>query len=108
MNTCSYICTRKMRPDKHKLEKAAFILKTIAHPTRLAVIGELQLHPELTVNELMEKTGCEQSLLSHHLINMKIKGLLEVRKVGTSAYYKLKETNLGLVLDCIEKCNCQM
>jgi DNA-binding transcriptional ArsR family regulator len=97
-----------MKPDKHKLEKAAFILKTIAHPTRLAVIGELQSHPELTVNELVERTGCEQSLLSHHLINMKIKGLLEVRKEGTSAYYKLKEKNLSNVLECIDKCDCQM
>ncbi len=97
-----------MKPDKHKLEKAAYILKTIAHPTRLAVIGQLQSHAELTVNELVERTGCEQSLLSHHLINMKTKGLLEVRKVGTSAYYKLKEKNLSQVLECIDKCDCLM
>jgi DNA-binding transcriptional ArsR family regulator len=97
-----------MNVEKEKLEKAAFILKTIAHPTRLAVIAQLQSKEELSVNELMEITGCEQSLLSHHLINMKTKGLLKVRKEGTSAYYSLKEINLGSVLTCIEKCNCHM
>lgn len=97
-----------MALDKTKLEKAAFILKTIAHPTRLAVIAMLQSHEELTVNEIMEKTGCEQSLLSHHLVNMKTKGLLKVRKSGTSAYYSLKEKNLSAVLTCIDKCDCYM
>lgn len=97
-----------MKLDKDKLEKAAFILKTIAHPTRLAVIAQLQNTAELTVNELIEKTGCEQSLLSHHLTNMKTKGLLQVRKAGTSSYYSLKERNLSTVLACIEKCDCNM
>lgn len=97
-----------MKLDKDKLEKAAFILKTIAHPTRLAVIAQLQNTAELTVNELIEKTGCEQSLLSHHLTNMKTKGLLQVRKAGTSSYYSLKERNLSSVLACIEKCECNM
>lgn len=97
-----------MKLDKNKLEKAAYILKTIAHPTRLAVIAQLQETAELTVNELIEKTGCEQSLLSHHLTNMKTKGLLKVRREGTSAYYSLKELNLSSVLACIEKCDCNM
>lgn len=97
-----------MKVDRDKLEKAAFILKTIAHPTRLAVIGMLQKKEELTVNEIVELTGCEQSLLSHHLINMKTKGLLKVRKVGTSSYYSLKEKNLASVLTCIDKCDCHM
>lgn len=97
-----------MKHDKEKLEKAAFILKTIAHPTRLMVIAELQAKPELSVNELIDKTGCEQSLLSHHLINMKTKGLLKVRKEGTNSFYSLKEKNLGDVMACIEKCDCHM
>ena len=106
MNTCSYICT--MALSKKKLEKAAFILRTIAHPTRLAVIEWLQQHDQLTVNQLVELTGCEQSLLSHHLSNMKLKGLLTAKKTGTSVHYKLKEKQLTQVVRCIEKCDCNM
>ncbi|MDZ4668909.1 MAG: metalloregulator ArsR/SmtB family transcription factor [bacterium] len=97
-----------MTIDRQKLEKAAYILKTIAHPTRLAVISMLQVKEELTVNDLVELTGCEQSLLSHHLINMKTKGLLQVRKNGTSSFYSLREKNLGSILKCIDKCDCNM
>ncbi len=94
--------------SQEKLEKAAFILKTIAHPTRLAVIELLQQHKELTVSELVELTNCEQSLLSHHLSNMKLKGLLSCRKEGLNMYYSLKEKQLLSVLKCIDKCECNM
>ena len=106
MNTCSYLCTMSL--SKKKLEKAAFILRTIAHPTRLAVIEWLPQHDQLTVNQLVELTGCEQSLLSHHLSNMKLKGLLTAKKSGTNVLYKLKEKQLTQVVRCIEKCDCNM
>jgi DNA-binding transcriptional ArsR family regulator len=89
-----------------KLEQSAFILKTIAHPTRLMVIALLHRHGEMTVTEIGEKTFCEQSLLSHHLSNMKLKGLLSSKRVGTSVRYGLKEKNLIAILECIEKCKC--
>lgn len=97
-----------MMLSQEKLEKAAFILKTIAHPTRLAVIELLQQHKELTVSELVELTNCEQSLLSHHLSNMKLKGLLFCRKEGLNMFYSLKEKQLLAVLKCIDKCDCNM
>ncbi len=95
-------------PDKKKLEKAAYIFKTIAHPTRLAVIELLDKNGPMNVNELMGVTGCEQSLLSHHLANMKIKGLLKAERNGQNIYYSLREMSLVEVVKCIEKCDCNM
>jgi ArsR family transcriptional regulator len=94
----------KMKPKK--LERSAYILKTIAHPTRLMVIALLHSHNELSVNEICEKTESEQSLVSHHLSNMKLKGLLSSRRQGTSVLYALKEKKLVNILECIEKCKC--
>ena len=68
--------------NKDKLEKAAFILKTVAHPTRLAIVDLLSQNEKLSVNEICEVLDCEQSLLSHHLINMKLKGILRSEKDG--------------------------
>lgn len=93
-----------MKPKK--LERSAYILKTIAHPTRLMVIALLHSHNELSVNEICEKTESEQSLVSHHLSNMKLKGLLSSRRQGTSVLYALKEKKLVNILECIEKCKC--
>ncbi len=92
--------------NKEKLEKAAFILKTVAHPTRLAVIDLLAQHDKLSVNEIGEILGCEQSLLSHHLINMKLKGILRSEKDGLNVFYSLKERDVTNLLTCIENCHC--
>ena len=97
-----------MKANHQKLEKAAFILKTIAHPTRLAIIDLLQEKRKLSVNELCERLDCEQSLVSHHLSNMRIKGLLNSERKGTSIYYSLKEKELARIVAVIEDCDCNM
>jgi len=113
MVICSYICivmteTTKRNLSADKLEKAAYILKTIAHPVRLGIINLLDEHEQLSVNQIGEFLKCEQSLLSHHLTNMKIKGLLKADKHGVQVFYSLKEKDLIKLLDCMENCNCNM
>lgn len=92
--------------NKEKLEKAAFILKTVAHPTRLAIVDLLSIQERLSVNEICEILECEQSLLSHHLINMKLKGILRSEKDGLNVFYSLKERDVTKLIECIENCNC--
>ncbi len=67
-----------------KLERIAYILKTIAHPMRLGIIHLLEKHPRLSVTEICDMLGSEQSLTSHHLQNMRLKGILAVKKEGRS------------------------
>jgi DNA-binding transcriptional ArsR family regulator len=90
------------------LEKAAFILKTIAHPTRLAIIEVLRDSEQLPVNEICKLLHMEQSIVSHHLINMKVKGLLKATKSGNNVLYSLKEQNLSQIITCVNNCNCFM
>ncbi len=97
-----------MKLQKQKLEKAAYILKTIAHPTRLAIIQLLNYKGKMGVNDLCKNLECEQSLVSHHLSNMRIKGLLKTEREGTSVFYSLKEKDLLKIISVIEKCNCNM
>jgi len=94
--------------EKEKLEKAAYILKAIGHPVRLAVVSILNENERLSVKEMCEELACEQSLLSHHLTNMRIKGLLKAEKEGQNVYYSLREKNLAGIIDCIAKCDCNM
>ncbi len=97
-----------MKVQKQKFEKAAYILKTIAHPTRLAVIQLLDQEGKMGVNDICKNLQCEQSLVSHHLSNMRIKGLLRSEREGTSIYYSLKERELLKIMHAIEKCDCNM
>lgn len=94
--------------NKEKFEKAAYILKAVAHPTRLAIIQLLDAQENLMVNEICETLKCEQSLISHHLINMKLRGILKSHKDGLNVYYSLKEREITNLLICIENCSCNM
>ncbi len=90
--------------DKSKLSKAAYILKTVAHPTRLAIVEILSKFERLSVTEISQVVVCEQSLLSHHLINMKLKGILLAEREGQNIYYSLKIKEVSKLMACIENC----
>lgn len=96
------------REQAEKLERIAYILKTIAHPLRLGIIHLLEQFPRLSVSDICEKLESEQSLTSHHLQNMKLKGILSVKKEGRNMLYSLKERDVSLIIECLENCNCNM
>lgn len=88
------------------MEQAAYILKAISHSTRLCVISLLAGNKELNVTEIGEKLQCEQSLLSHHLTDMRAKGILNSRRDGKNCYYSLKTKQITKIIDCISECHC--
>ena len=49
-----------------QLEKAANMLKAIAHPMRVAILEYLDGGKQLTVTEIHEHLKIEQSTTSHH------------------------------------------
>lgn len=99
-----------------KLSRIAFIIKTVAHPTRLGIVYLLEQHPRLSVTEICEKlatisdedTSVEQSLVSHHLQRMRDKGILSAKRVGRSMMYSLKERDVSLIIECLDSCQCNM
>lgn len=90
--------------DAEKLEKVAFILKTIAHPLRISIISLLVANDKLCVNEICELLNSEQSLTSHHLSNMKLSGILGSTREGKNMYYYLKLKEVVTVITCMNKC----
>jgi len=91
--------------DFEKREKMAFILKTISHPIRIGIVELLTRHKSLSVNEICEGINCEQSLISHHLATMRLKGILGYSKSGKNVYYSIRLKEVSKVIDCIEHCN---
>ena len=87
-----------------KIEKVAYVLKTIAHPLRLQIIELLIQNDQLSVNEICSKLGSEQSLTSHHLLNMKLKGVLASFRQGKNIYYRLKLQEVVKVIECMQNC----
>ncbi len=89
-----------------RMEKAAYTLKAISNGTRLCVISLLSQKEEMNVSQLGEELNCEQSLLSHHLTDMRAKGILNCRRDGKNCYYSLKNKQMIQIIDCIRTCNC--
>ncbi|NNF22591.1 MAG: winged helix-turn-helix transcriptional regulator [Saprospiraceae bacterium] len=96
------------KKEAEKLERIAYILKTVAHPVRLGIIHLLEQNTRLSVSEICEQLGTEQSLTSHHLQNMRLKGLLSAKREGRSVLYSLKERDISLIIECLENCGCNM
>ena len=87
-----------------KIEKVAFILKTTAHPTRIAIVQLLANQESLSVSDISEKLQVEQSLLSHHLTGMKLKGILSSTREGKNIFYSLRMRELVEVIQCLAGC----
>ena len=92
--------------DTFKMDEAAYTLKAISNGTRLCVISLLSEQEELNVSQIGEQLKCEQSLLSHHLTDMRAKGILNCRRDGKNCYYSLKNKQIVQIIDCIKTCNC--
>ena len=87
-----------------RIQKMAETLKVIAHPTRLSILRLLKKEGSLSVSEIQTKLACdcEQSMLSHHLIKMKDKGVLKSDKSGKFISYSLVNDNICKIFDCMK------
>lgn len=90
------------RLDTTRLERAAEVLRVVAHPIRLRIV-ELLEGSALTVGELQERLGVTQSLTSQHLSQMRTRGVLAARREGTQVYYSIANPDVVKVIHCIRR-----
>lgn len=92
--------------EAEKIVLAANMMKAIAHPARLAILGHLSDGEELNVSRIHDLVKIEQSTASHHLGILKDKGILISRRDGKNTYYAIKNKNLKKLVECISVCAC--
>jgi ArsR family transcriptional regulator len=63
--------------------------KALADPTRVAIVNRLAGAGEVCVCELVADFELSQPTISHHLRILREAGLVEARRRGTWAYYRL-------------------
>jgi DNA-binding transcriptional ArsR family regulator len=89
-----------------QLEKASDKLKAMAHPIRVSILFILKEGEKMTVTQIYESLGIEQSTASHHLGILKDRGVLCSKREGKNTYYYLKYTVLGQIIECLQNCPC--
>lgn len=85
---------------KELVDFRADILKALAQPTRLKIIGFLR-DGERCVCEIFPAIDEEQSNTSRHLNMMLAAGVLSRRKDGLKIYYAIKHPEILEVMDIV-------
>ena len=68
-------------------------LKAMAHPLRWKILCTLG-NTELSVGEIVEKTGTSQSNISQHLEQLRNKNILTSRKEANRIFYRIRNDQL--------------
>lgn len=84
----SYKCCSPSSNEAKKVDSLASLLKIVAEPSRLKLLCVLR-QGEHCVCEIMEHLTLSQSLISHHLRDLKDAGIVFDKKRGVRVYYAL-------------------
>lgn len=80
----------------------ADMCKTISNPRRQAILDTIR-NGEMTVSELIVKTGISQANLSQHLAILRFKGVVKTRRDGNNIYYSLSNIKIIKAYDLISE-----
>lgn len=84
-----------------RLAPAAALFRSLADPTRLAIIQRLSAEPARVV-DLTSELGLAQSTVSKHLACLRECGLVDVRPAGRASVYSLAQPALTDLLSAAE------
>jgi len=92
--------------DEIRLSRAAFVMKSIAHPVRINIIRQLGNIDKLSVNQICSSLKAEQSLVSHHLSGLKSSEILSSTREGKKIFYSLEDKRVLLLLESLDQHFC--
>jgi ArsR family transcriptional regulator, arsenate/arsenite/antimonite-responsive transcriptional repressor len=95
MNMSSYKCCSSDSPKSKEVGELSALLKLISENSRLQILCILK-NGEHCVCQLMEHAKLSQSLISHHLKDLKDAGLVIDRKDSKWAYYSLTPKGISI------------
>ncbi|MBP9759130.1 winged helix-turn-helix transcriptional regulator [Candidatus Dojkabacteria bacterium] len=88
---CSYSCCNTTSKESQSIEALSKLLKMVTETSRLRLLCILR-DGEHCVCEMMDHVDLSQSLISHHLKDLKEAKIVTDEKRGLKVYYKLTAT----------------
>lgn len=85
------------------LERAAEVMRALAHPLRMKIMGFIDKNKVVNVNKIYNTLGLEQSITSQHLRILRSVNLVKTKRDGKFIFYSLDYDTLGKVLKSMEK-----
>ena len=87
---------------KKKKERLTLFFKALADETRLRILENLR-EDEFSVSDLVDRLQLAQPLVSHHLKELKIAGLVSSRKLGPYVFYRLRYPEVFKIIEEAQK-----
>ncbi len=81
-------------------------LKAISHPLRLKILCSLYKN-ELSVKDILKKSGSSQSNISQHLSYLRDKNLILSRRDANRVYYRIAKVELIEIIKMMQALYCQ-
>lgn len=91
---------------KRSCVEVSQMLKALAHPQRLMIMGNLLQGPR-TVSDLVDTCEASQSQISHFLMRMKLEGLVKADRDGRFVYYSVADNRLVKLMRVIQTEYCE-
>jgi ArsR family transcriptional regulator len=76
----------------------AEFFKALGHPARIVILETLS-SGEKSVSEIQEALGIEQSSVSRQLALLRVRGIVDDRKEGSTVFYRLRDATVLQLLD---------
>jgi ArsR family transcriptional regulator len=86
--------------DEERAERAAEILRALAHPVRVEIVRLLG-EGELCVKRLEEILGVPQPSVSQHLARLRYAGIIESERRGHLVCYRLRHEGAATAVDAV-------
>ncbi|WP_179475743.1 ArsR/SmtB family transcription factor [Mycolicibacterium vinylchloridicum] len=104
IDSCDLLCLdlphaeqiRAALPTPQDVEPAATAARALGDPTRLTIATALAASDELCVCDVAWVVGLAQNLVSHHLRQLKIAGMVSARRNGKLVMYRLTDRGRDL------------
>jgi len=75
--------------DQGNLDHSAEILRALAHPLRLKIMGFIDKNKRINVNKIYNTLKLEQSITSQHLRILRKVELVKTKREGKFIYYSI-------------------
>jgi len=79
-----------LRMERKGIRQLSVLFKILGDENRLRILHELR-EKEASVGELVNRLEISQPLVSHHLRELKLAGLVTSRKSGPYVFYRLSK-----------------
>ncbi len=91
----------KVSINDDKLQLSSEILRALAHPLRMQILGFIDEHESINVNKIYNTLKLEQSITSQHLRILRSAGIVETVRDGKFIHYKVDYERVGNAMKAI-------